>query len=157
MQTNQPSLGSVTLIYIAFYIGIAVLINVVLWAAETFAGFKIEASAVGWMPLILGAMMAGQHYGAKAGAKPPQGYAWMAGLIFTIVSILLSVAVLYVMALALGLDIPGSIAQLRAEAGDDAALIAGILGGVLLLIWVLQRFIFSVGAGQGAKQAALRK
>jgi hypothetical protein len=157
MQTNQPSLGSVTLTYIAFYIGIAILINVLLWASETFAGVTIQASAVGWMPLILGAMMAGQSYGSKAGAKPSQRFAWMAGLIFAVVSVVLGVAIMYGMALVLGIDIAEGIAQIRREIGDDGALVAGVLGGIVLLIWVLQRFIFSVGAGQGAKQAALRK
>ena len=157
MQINQPSLGSVTLIYIAFYLGVAIVINIVLWAAEAFAGVTIQPGAVGWMPLILGAMMAGQSYGAKAGAKPSQGFAWMAGLIFTLVSLVLGVGLLYGVALALGLDIKGGIAQMQREIGDDGALIAGILGGFVLLLWVLQRFIFSVGAGQGAKQAALRK
>lgn len=158
MQTNQPSLLSVTLTYIAFYLGLAILLNVILWAAETFVGVTIQSSAVGWMPLILGAMFAGQSYGAKTGAKPSQGFAWMAGLVFMLVSVVLSVVILYIVALVLGLDVGGiTMAELRAQVGDDGALIAGIIGGVLLLIWVLQRFSFSTGAKQGAKQAAMRK
>jgi hypothetical protein len=157
MQTNQPSLGYITLIYTGFYLGIAIAIHLALWALERFAGFAIQANSVGWMPLILGAMFAGQNYGTKTGAKPPQSYAWMAGLLFTLVSLVLSVAVIYVVAVAAGVDISATVAQMRAELGDDTGLIAGILGGVVLLIWVLQRFIFSVGAVQGAKVAAKGK
>jgi hypothetical protein len=159
MQTNQPSLGYITLIYTGFHLGIAIAINLALWALERFAGFAIQANSVAWMPLILGAMFTGQNYGTKTGVKPPQSYAWMAGLLFTLVSLVLSVAVVYAVAVAVaeGVDISATVAQMRAELGDDAGLIAGIAGGFFLLIWVLHRFIFSVGAVQGAKVAAKGK
>jgi hypothetical protein len=156
MQTNAPGLGKVTLTYIAYYLGIAVVINVILFAAEYFAGFAIQPSAVGWLPLILGAMMAGQFYGAKTGGKPTQGFAWLAGFCFMVVSVILSVAILYLAAKVMGFDMGLSVQQLRAEMGDDGPLIAGLLGVVLLIIWVGQRFMFSTGAKQGAIQAAAR-
>jgi hypothetical protein len=156
MQENTPSLGRITLIYVGFYLGSAILINAVVWAADYFAGFTIEANAVGWLPLILGAMMAGQHYGAKAGAKPPQSFSWLASLMFMLVSIALSLSVIYVMALVLQIEVSAAMAQMQAEVGNDAGLIAAIIGGLLLFIWVIQRFSFSTGAAQGAKQAAMR-
>ncbi len=156
MQNVQPSLGKITLVYLGFYLGMAILINVIMWGAEYFLGFAIEANAVGWLPLILGAMMAGQHYGAKTGGKPPKSYAWMASLLFTVASIAISLLVLYGIAVAMGHDVGALIAQAQAEIGGDGVLIASIIAGLLVLIWVLQRFMFSMGAGQGAKQAALR-
>jgi hypothetical protein len=156
MQTNAPSLAKITLVYLGFYLGMAILLNAILWAAERFLGFTMEANAIGWLPLILGAMMAGQHYGAKVGGKPRQSYSWMAGLLFMLTSVLLSLGLLYVIALAMGYDVGALMTQAQAEVGGDGALIAGIIGGVLLLIWVLQRFMFSMGAAQGAKQAAMR-
>jgi hypothetical protein len=156
MQVAGPSLGRITLIYLGFYLGMAVLMNVIIWAAESFFDYVIEANAVGFLPLILGAMMAGQHYGTKTGAKPPAAYAWKAGLLFTLVSFAVSVLVLYAIAVALGYDVGALVAGALAEMGGDGALIAGLIGGVVALIWVLQRFIFSMGAGQGAKQAAMR-
>jgi hypothetical protein len=156
MQTNAPSLGRITLIYIAFYLGMAMLLNLIVWAAAYFAGFVLEASSFGWLPLIIGAMMTGQHYGAKTGGKPPQSFSWIAGLVFMLVSVVISMAILYVMALVFKVDVAAGIGQLRAEVGNQAGLVAGIIGGLLLFIWVLQRFAFSTGAGQGAKQAARR-
>jgi hypothetical protein len=156
MQTNAPSLGRITLIYLGFYLGLAVLMNVILFAAEYFFGFVIEANAIGWLPLLIGAMMAGQSYGTNVGAKPPQSYSWMAGLLFMVTSVVISLLVLYVIAVALGYDVGALIAQARNEVGGDGVLVASIIGGLLLFIWVLQRFAFSMGAGQGAKQAALR-
>ena len=154
MQTNQPSLGKITLVYSGYFLAIAILTNVALWALERFGGVVIEANAVGWMPLILGAMFAGQHYGKAVGAKPAQSYAWMAGLLFMLVSVVLSVALMYGAALIAGLDMGVTLSQLQAQMGDDAGLIAGIIGAVLLLIWVLQRFMFSTGAAGAVKQAA---
>ncbi|MGL4320596.1 MAG: ABZJ_00895 family protein [Paracoccaceae bacterium] len=153
MQANQPSLGKVTLVYIGYYLAIAVFMNVALWALERFAGFVIEANSLGWLPLIIGAMFAGQFYGTKVGAKPPQSYSWMAGLLFMLTSIVLSVGVLYVIAVAMGLDIGATIRELQAGAGEDTGLVLGIIGGVMLLIWVIQRFMFSTGAAGAIKQA----
>lgn len=153
MQDTRPSLGKITLFYLGFYLLMAVLINIVLWAAEYFAGWIIQPSSIGWLPLILGAMFAGQHYGTRAGAKPPQGYAWMAGLLFTSVSVAVSMLVFYVIAVAMGFDTKVLMVELLAQVGNDAGLILGILGGFMLLIWVLQRFAFSMGAGQAVKQA----
>jgi hypothetical protein len=156
MQDVRPSIGKMTLVYLGFYLGMAIVINIVLWAAEYFAGFVIEANAVGWLPLILGAMMAGQHYGAKAGAKPPQSYAWTVGLIFMLVSVAVSLVVLYIIAVAMGYDVGALITQAQNEVGRDGVLIVSIIGGVLVFIAVMQRFAFSMGAGQAVKQAALR-
>jgi hypothetical protein len=154
MQINPPSLGKVTLVYIGYYLAIAVLMNLALWALERFAGFVIEANSVGWMPLIMGAMFAGQFYGKKVGAKPPQSFSWMAGLMFLLTSLMLSLAILYAVAVAMGLDVGATIRELQAGAGEDTALVAGIIGGVLLVIWVALRIMFSTGAAGAVKQAA---
>jgi hypothetical protein len=154
MQANQPSLGKITFVYIGYYLVIAILLNLVLWALERFGGFVIEGNALSWLPLILGAMFAGQYYGTKAGAKPPQSFSWMAGLLFMVVSVILSVGLLYALALVAGLDVGAAIDEMLAHAGDDVGLIAGIIGGLLLLIWVAQRFMFSAGAAGAVKQAA---
>ncbi len=154
MQANQPSLGAVTLVYTGYYLLIAIALNAALWALQRFAGFEIESSALGWMPLILGAMMAGQYYGKKVGAKPAQSYAWLAGFLFMLVSVILSLAVLYALALIIGENVGGAVAQLRAEVGNDAGLIVAFVGVFLLVIWVGQRFMFSAGAAGVVKQAA---
>jgi hypothetical protein len=156
MQTNAPSLGSVTLTYIAFFLGLAVVMNALAFAIEYFGSFQFNTNSFGWLPLLLGALMAGQSYGSKAGGKPPQGFSWMAGLIFLIVSLAISIVALYLFALIFGFETSGIVTQLRAEIGGDMGLFVGIMAGVLLFIWVLLRFAFSMGAGQGAKQAEMR-
>jgi hypothetical protein len=154
MQARQPSLGAITLVYVGYHLAIAITLNIAIWALQRFGGMNIEANAVSWLPLILGAMYTGQYYGRKVGAKPPQSYAWLAGLVFTLVSIILSVVVVYVAALVMGLDLGATLGNVRAQMGDDLGLIAGIIGVVLVLIWVVQRFMFSAGAAGAIKQAA---
>jgi hypothetical protein len=159
LNANPPSMMSSVLTYTATYLGLAVLVNIVMWAAETFANVVMQPSSVAWLPPIIAAMQAGQRYGMRAQAKPSAGYSWLVSFWFVVVSFVLSMALMYILALAYDVDIRSmfnaAIADLQRE-GLSLGIIAGILGGVALLLWVLPRFAFSFGAGTGVKAAAAR-
>lgn len=155
MNSNPPSLISSIWTYIWVFILLGLLIGAILWAVETFTGVAIEASSVGWIPTMVTAMQVGQRYGKLAGTPPSGGHAWAAGFWFTVVNVVLSVAVLAVAFVAMGRSMPSYDEVLRQSGATqaDLPLIAAIIGGVLLLIWVLLRFAFSFGARQGIKMA----
>ena len=158
MTNSEPGLGSSVLAYTGYYLGLAVLLNIVLWVSETYAGVVISSSAVGWMPPIMGAMAAGQRYGKLAGRKASGGYAWAASFGFLVVSVLLSVGLLAGFAVYLGIDMMAEIKlAVKDLARDQISLIiiAPVLGGFLLLLWVLMRFGFNYGAGLSVKAVKL--
>jgi hypothetical protein len=155
MTPNQPSIMSSVLSYTGIFIILAVIVNVALWALVTYAGMSSESGgALGWMPPLLGAMAAGQRYGKLAGAKPPQGYSWTAGFAFAIITLAFVALSWYVV---FQFVLPGtdmSFGSILAEMG--ANLFFGVLAGFGALMWVLQRFAFSFGAGQAVKLAAIQ-
>lgn len=154
MDTHAPSIGRMILLFAAFYVGLALLLNAVLWVLETFANIVIEPGAIGWVPAIVGAMQAGQSYGRKVGAKPASSYSWLASFGFLVTSIVASLAVSYVVLVALGVD---PMALLREAAAGLAqenisqTVILAVLGGFALFLWLILRFSFSMGAGQGVR------
>jgi hypothetical protein len=155
MNGNPPSLGSSVFSYAWMFVLISVLIGAVLWALETYAAITIEGASVGWIPAIVTAMQVGQRYGRLAGIRPSGGYAWAAGFGFMVVNIVLGLGGLAVAFTAMGGTMPSYDEALRQSgiSQDDLPLFLGVVGGVLLLMWVLLRFGFSFGARQGIKIA----
>jgi hypothetical protein len=155
MTLQQPSLGSSILAYTGIFIVLAVIVNVALWALVTYAGMSSESGgALGWMPPIIGAMMAGQRYGKLAGAKPPQGHSWTAGFFFAIITLAFIALSWYVVFQFIQPGTDMSFDSILAEMGVN--LFFGLLAGFGVFMWVLQRFAFSTGAGQAVKLAAIQ-
>jgi hypothetical protein len=154
MQIETVSLGSVLKTYSIFFVGYLIVVNLLVFLAQYFFDFGESLSGLGAIPLLLAALSAGQAYGTKTGGKPPQGFAWTAALAFTVLSIAISAGLVVLLGAVLDLGVGFSLDGLLAEAGDDAGLIATFLGGLVLVIWVVLRFMFSMGAGQGAVRAA---
>jgi hypothetical protein len=155
MAANPPSVLSSILTYAWMFVALSVVVLAILWAVETFTGVVIEGSAVGWVPTIVTAMQVGQRYGKLAGTRPSGRYAWAAGLGFTLINIVLSAVALGVTVLAMGWSVPG-LDEVMRRAGlspGDMPVVFAILGGVVLLMWVLLRFAFSFGARQGIRIA----
>ena len=157
MSDSEPVILSSVLAYSGFYLFLAVVLNIILWASETYAGVVIQSSSVGWMPPILGAMMAGQRYGKLTGRKASGSYAWAASVGFVVVSFVLSIGLIAAVAAFYGVDLmqvkDTALADL-ARQGISPGVIAGIMGGVALLLWALLRFGFNFGAGLSVKAAA---
>jgi hypothetical protein len=157
MDTTRPTIGRMIILFAAFYLGIAILMNAVLWVLDTFAGIVIAPGAIGWVPAIVGAMQAGQSYGRKVGAKPASSYSWAASFGFLLVAVALSLALSYAILVILGLD---PITLLREAAGGLAreninmTLVAVFLSAFVLFLWLVLRFSFSMGAGQGVRMQA---
>jgi hypothetical protein len=159
LNANPPTVVSSILTYTAYYLGLALLVNIVLWAAETFANVVLQPSALAWLPPILAAMQAGQRYGMRTQSKPSGGYMWLASFGFVVVSFLLSIALIYALVIVYHVDISAMIDAVRADfesAGLSFGTMSAILAGVALLLWVLLRFAFSFGAGTGIKAAAAK-
>ena len=155
MNGNPPSLGSSIFSYAWMFVLVSVLIGVILWALETYAAIIIEGTSVGWIPTIVTAMQVGQRYGKLAGVRPSGGHAWAAGLGFMVVNIVLGLGGLALAFLAMGGTLPSYDDALRQSgiSQSDLPLLLGVVGGVLVLMWVLLRFAFSFGARQGIKMA----
>ncbi|MGL4490654.1 MAG: ABZJ_00895 family protein [Rhizobiaceae bacterium] len=157
MQTTTPSMGSSVFAFTAMFIVLAILINIILWALMTYAGMSPESgTALGWMPVVLAPMIAGQGYGKKAGAKPAQSYSWLFGFISAVITIATIVLAWVLFARMLGIDgMAGSFEQIQREIG--VGVFWAVVAGFFILIWVLQRFGFSFGAGQSVKLAERTK
>jgi hypothetical protein len=157
MTQNQPTILSSVLVFTGVYLGLAILLNGILWALEAYANFTMDSNAIGMLPLIIGAMQAGQRYGSLTGAKPASGYSWTVGLLFILVSLVLSLGLLYALAAYEGIDpvalVQAGLRDLQSE-GISGPIVAAVLGGIILLLWVGTRFAFSFGAGNGVKMAA---
>jgi hypothetical protein len=151
--STQPSILSSVLTFIGSFIVMVIIINIVLWAMAKYAGMGTESGAgMGFLPVILGAMMAGQRYGKLAGAKPTAGYSWTASFCFAVVTLASIALILFATASLLG---PQFALPPLSDVIDEMGmgLFFGVFAGFFLLIWVLQRFIFSFGAGQSVKLA----
>jgi hypothetical protein len=157
MNTEKPTIGRMILLFAAFYLGIALLMNAVLWVLDYFAGIIIQPGAIGWVPAIVGAMQAGQSYGRKVGAKPTSGYSWAASFGFLALTVALSLAISYAILAILGFD---PVALLRqavdglARENINMTIVVVILAIFVLFLWSVLRFSFSIGAGQGARLQA---
>jgi hypothetical protein len=157
MTSDQPSIMSSVLYFVGVYLLLALILNVVLWALEKYAGFTMDTNAIGALPFIVAAMQSGQRYGMAVGAKPPSGYSWTASFLFLVVSIIISMAVLYGMVSYYGYQpmelVTIGLADLKRQ-GITGPIIGAVLGGIALLLWLAARFGFSFGAGNGVKMAA---
>jgi hypothetical protein len=157
MTPEQPSIMSSVLYFVGIYLLLALILNVVLWALEKYAGFTMDTNAIGALPFIVAAMQSGQRYGMVMGAKPPASYSWTVSFLCLVVSIIISMAVLYGMVSYYGYN-PMDLLNLgladMAREGITGPIIAAVLGGIALLLWLGARFGFSFGAGNGAKMAA---
>jgi hypothetical protein len=159
MQSNAPSIGSVTITYTLFYLGTAIVLNIIVFlAAWAFGVENVEtvAGGLGAATMLIAAGAAGQSYGNKAGGRPSKSFALLAVFLFLVVTVVLWIIAAYLIMLAMGEDVGAAFAELRAGPGDDAGLIAGILGGTFVIVWLILTFVFSSGAGQAVKQAAMR-
>ncbi len=157
METETPSIGSSVISFTLAFIVLAILVNLILWVLINYAGMSPESGrALGWMPLVLGAMQAGQSYGKKAGGKPAASYSWTATLIFTAITFVLLALGWAAMASVMDMSFGNLLQDMRRDIGATA--MYSIFAGFFVLIWVMNRFAFSFGAGQAAKwQAAAKK
>jgi hypothetical protein len=157
MDTTMPSIGRMIFLFAAFYVAIALVMNAALWALEYFAAIVIEPGAIGWVPAIVGAMQAGQSYGRKVGAKPASSYSWAASFGFLVISVVMSLALTYAILVVVGID---PMAMLRdvtaglARENINMTIVLVMLAAFALFLWVVLRFSFSIGAGQGVRMQA---
>ncbi len=153
MTNSDPSIVSSTITYIAGFILIAMVMNIVVLALMMFAGVGAESiGSVGWLAPVLAAMFAGQRYFKLAGTRPSNGHAWRASLVFLIVTVVMMVVLVVVIASFAGeqLSIPPLSDLIN---GPDAGVFFAIFGSVSVFLWLALRFSFSTGARQGSKQA----
>jgi hypothetical protein len=159
MTSNQPSIMSSVLAFTGIYLLLAIILNVAIWALETYANFTMDTNAIGILPLVVGAMQAGQRYGTQTGQKPTSGYSWTASFLFVVVSTVLGLAIAYATLTYYGINVAellsAGMTDLARE-GITGTIIAAVLVVILLFLWVVTRFSFSWGAGSGVKLAAKR-
>jgi hypothetical protein len=157
MNDTIPSMGKSVANFTIAFILLAILVNVVLWLLISYAGMSENSgTALGWMPMIIGAMNAGTSYGTAAGSKPLSGYAWTASFIFMVVSVTLIALAWFGMSFFIPeLRNFDFFAEMQ-RSGISLVVAAAIFGGLCLFIWVLLRFAFSFGAGQGIKMAQMK-
>ena len=159
LNANPPSVISSLLTYTAFYLGLAILVNIVLRASETYANVVLQPSSLAWMPPILAAMQAGQRFGRRTQSKPPGGTMWLLSLGFVLLSLFLSLALIWGLMTFYGVEITAMLTAVRddlARAGLSIGMMAAILAAVALILWILLRFAFSFGVGTGIKAAVAK-
>jgi hypothetical protein len=154
MTSTTPSITSSIIAYTGYFILMAIIINIMLAALIIYAGMDPDsAKSMGWIPLVTGAMMAGQRYGKLAGVKPLPEYAWLAALGFTAISLAAIALGWYATGLMAQVNVGGRIAYFMNELGSSKLGLAVVVL-FFLFIWALLRFSFSFGAGQSIAQAA---
>jgi hypothetical protein len=157
--THPPSALSSVLIYAIYYLGLAILVNIVLWTAETYTNLVLQPSSLAWMPPFLAAMQAGQRYGQRAQSKPSRGQMWLLSFWFVMVSLGLSLALIWGLMGFYGVEMTTMMTAIRedlASAGLSLGAMAAILAGVAALLCILLRFAFGFGVKTGIKTSVAK-
>jgi hypothetical protein len=155
MNRSVPSLISSLLFFALYFVALTVLMAVIVWAVRQFTGIEMSSSGLGAVAGIVAAMQVGQRFGARSGVPASGAYAWAASLGFTIIAAALTVVTFLAVASAMKIPVPTSFDDLSAYGigPGDRGLVFGIIGALLLFVWVMSRITFGFGVRQGIKLA----
>lgn len=147
MAHSNASLKALTLIFAGLYLAITITAALVVIALELFLQISLDSSFVGAVAPTVAAMYAGTIYFNRVGQRPEPRFSWMAGLSFSLTSILLG------MVLFLAIYLAGVFPELAGMLRNPTfvAILAGFLAVLSLILLVICRFCFSFGAGQAEK------
>ena len=110
-------------------------------------------SGANLVPLIVGAMIAGQYHAKRTGIRPPSGFSWLAAFWMTVISVALGVVAAVVLLWFLGADEARALSDLVDRMTITA--LVGILFVVSLICILITRLMFGIGITQGLKTATV--
>lgn len=151
-----PKLTALTLRYAVTYLGAVALLTLVLWGLQVFAGIDLSLDSMGIVIAGVAATLVGQWYGQATGARMPDGLAWIATLLFTAATVVISAILLGATTLLLGVSLAEILAVDPAELLDHAYLFLGILVTLLFVQFLFTRLMFGMGVKQGIKARAMK-
>ncbi len=149
MTQSNMTLGRISLYFAGFYIGFTVLVFAIFFALEAFFHYSLDSNVMGLIVPFVSAMQCGTIWFNKTGARPANGFAWKTALVFTLVAVAISFAIIAAMFSA------GVLPELNDMLTDPQAV--QIIGIVALVVGVLLLLLCRLGFGMGAKQAARLK
>ena len=149
MSRSNMTLPRISLYFAGFYIGFTVLVFALLFAVEAFFQFTLDSNVMGLIVPFVSAMQCGTIWFNKTGERPANRLAWKAALIFALISVVISFAILAV-TVSMGMFPELDGMRYDPDAAKIIAIVAAVMGVLLLLMCRL-------GFGMGARQAARLK
>lgn len=99
-----------------------------------------EASWPSVAVAVMAALLAGQHYGRRAGHAMPSGFAWAVSGLYTLLSVTMTGAILGYLLVRSGASLPRNIEP------ATAAILLGGTAGVVLLLSLVTKWLLRAGA-----------
>lgn len=147
MEQSNVSLKTLNLIFAGLFVLFSAFAIILLVGLEMFFQFSFDSSAMGVIVPMLSAMQTGTIYFNRTGQRPQPAFAWKTGFCFTLTSLLISLAV-FVAAYVFGL-----YPELDGMLNDPsfATILLVVLVVISLILWIICRFAFGMGARQAQK------
>lgn len=147
MNHSHISFSKLGLIFTGLYLLIAALALALVIALEVFFNYTFDSNFLAGLAPMLAAMQAGSIWFNRTGTRPSNGVAWKAALMFALIALAIGIIV------ALGLYQAGMLPELKDLwlYPDGKTILAVVLGVTTLLVLLLCRFGFGLGARQAAK------
>ncbi len=124
------------------YLGLTLLLGVLFWALEVFAGLSAGSGTSAILPMFSG-MMEGQYAARSYGAALPKKRMWRDSFVFTLVAAFTSFWV--VVALVVAGDQQAEVLELI------ESLEAGIWGTIIALVFIFSFLMIRLGYGMGIR------
>jgi len=153
-QPHRPlSALKLVLLYATTLIVGAVVVNLLIWAADEFLDMRFENSAMGLVLVFVAAAALGQFWYAREGAQPASGRIWMIAMLCTLVTVGLQGVLMLLSYRYAALGSPSPLGELRDE---DQMILIGVAAALVVVVLLLIRLGIWVGMRQGAKQESIR-
>ena len=147
MSQSNITLGRLSLYYAGFYIGFSVLVMALIAVIEIYFQIGFDGNAMGIIIPYVSALQCGTIWFNRTGTRPARGLAWKVGLIFTVISVILSLAIA---AASISLGAFPELAEIRNDP-NAMPILAAVIVGVGAFLVVVCRFGFGMGARQAEK------
>ena len=153
-RSHRPlSAFQLVLFYVAALMGGAVVVNLLIWAADEFLDISFENSAMGFVLVFVAATILGQVWYSREKARPASGRTWMIVLLCTLVMVGLQGVMIWLSYQYAALESPLPLGELK---GEDRMILIGLAAALVVIVMLLIRLGVWVGMRQGVKQEAIR-
>jgi hypothetical protein len=131
--------------YGGVYLLISLLIPLALWGLQAATGSASAGSGLGVVPVLGAAMLEGQYFARAAARLPTKWESWRFALRASGMVLLVSVALVIVYGVIFDAEVFSIIGSLFRDA-TGAIIFGGIVGFILILALLTNRFFFWMGA-----------
>ena len=137
-------MGKICLNYFITLVLTTFALIVVSGLLAAYTGFD-TGSGTSFIPVMVGALVAGQRHAAHTKAMPESGFSWQASMWMTVITALVGAVVLALMLLVLGTSLAADLQSV------SLGIFAAVVVVVLLIQFLAIRFFFGMGAKQTIK------